>query len=100
MIRRRQTMTPLTDNPTANNPITDNPPTPAGEVLVRVEGVGKTFCRDLKKSLWYGVRDIAAERVPGPRRAERRATLLKMLNGLIKPDKGRGVHSDTEGAGE
>jgi lipopolysaccharide transport system ATP-binding protein len=25
------------------------------EVLVRVEGVGKKFCRDLKKSLWYGI---------------------------------------------
>jgi len=25
------------------------------EVLVRVEGVSKKFCRSLKKSLWYGV---------------------------------------------
>jgi hypothetical protein len=25
-----------------------------GEVLVRVDGVGKKFCRSLKKSLWYG----------------------------------------------
>ena len=24
------------------------------EVLVRVEGVSKKFCRSLKKSLWYG----------------------------------------------
>ena len=31
------------------------------EVLVRVEGVGKKFCRDLKKSLWYGMQDIASE---------------------------------------
>jgi lipopolysaccharide transport system ATP-binding protein len=31
------------------------------DVLVRVEGVSKKFCRDLKKSLWYGVKDIAAE---------------------------------------
>ena len=29
------------------------------EVLVRVEGVSKKFCRSLKKSLWYGVCDIA-----------------------------------------
>jgi hypothetical protein len=24
---------------------------------VRVEGVSKIFCRDLKKSLWYGLQD-------------------------------------------
>jgi lipopolysaccharide transport system ATP-binding protein len=27
------------------------------EVLVRVDGVSKKFCRDLKRSLWYGVQD-------------------------------------------
>ncbi len=41
---------------------------PAGhsdnEVLVRVEGVSKKFCRSLKKSLWYGVCDIAGELSP------------------------------------
>ena len=30
---------------------------------MRVEGVSKKFCRSLKKSLWYGVQDIAAELV-------------------------------------
>jgi lipopolysaccharide transport system ATP-binding protein len=35
------------------------------EVLVRVDGVGKKFCRSLKKSLWYGVCDIAGELLPG-----------------------------------
>jgi lipopolysaccharide transport system ATP-binding protein len=30
-------------------------------MLVEVKGVSKKFCRDLKKSLWYGVRDFAAE---------------------------------------
>jgi lipopolysaccharide transport system ATP-binding protein len=34
------------------------------EVLVRVNGVSKKFCRDLKKSLWYGVKDVAAELFP------------------------------------
>ena len=34
------------------------------EVLVRVEGVSKKFCRDLKKSLWYGVKDMASELMP------------------------------------
>ncbi len=28
------------------------------EVLVKVENVSKKFCRDLKKSLWYGVKDM------------------------------------------
>ncbi len=31
------------------------------DVLVKVEGVSKKFCRDLKRSLWYGVCDSAAE---------------------------------------
>jgi lipopolysaccharide transport system ATP-binding protein len=31
------------------------------EVLVRVEGVSKKFCRSLKKSLWYGLCDVAGE---------------------------------------
>lgn len=34
------------------------------EVLVRVEGVSKKFCRDLKKSLWYGIKDVASELLP------------------------------------
>lgn len=36
-------------------------PESEGEVLVRVNGISKKFCRDLKKSLWYGVKDIASE---------------------------------------
>ena len=31
------------------------------EVLVRVENVSKKFCRTLKRSLWYAVKDIAGE---------------------------------------
>lgn len=33
-------------------------------VLVRVEGASKKFCRDLKKSLWYGMCDFAKELLP------------------------------------
>lgn len=29
--------------------------------LIKVESVSKKFCRDLKKSLWYGVKDIVGE---------------------------------------
>ena len=31
------------------------------EVLIRVNKVSKKFCRDFKKSLWYGLRDTAAD---------------------------------------
>lgn len=30
------------------------------DTLVQCENIGKKFCRDLKRSLWYGVRDSAA----------------------------------------
>ncbi|MFY0650406.1 MAG: ABC transporter ATP-binding protein [Cyclobacteriaceae bacterium] len=85
---------------------------------MRVEGVSKKFCKDLKRSLWYGIQDITSElfglkKNEGLRRDEfwavnevsfelkrgeclglighngaGKSTLLKMLNGLIKPDKG------------
>ena len=43
------------------------------EVLVRVEGVSKKFCRSLKKSLWYGVTDVASALNPfGSPRSETR----------------------------
>ena len=35
------------------------------ETLVKVENVSKKFCRDLKRSLWYGVQDIVTELVGG-----------------------------------
>ena len=31
------------------------------EILIRAENVSKKFCRGLKRSLWYGMRDIASE---------------------------------------
>jgi ABC-type polysaccharide/polyol phosphate transport system ATPase subunit len=36
-----------------------------GDVLVRVEGVRKKYCRTLKESLWYGMSDLAAEVLGG-----------------------------------
>jgi lipopolysaccharide transport system ATP-binding protein len=89
------------------------------DVLVKVEGVSKKFCRDLKRSLWYGVKDTAADLIgrngthvlrPSEfwavedislelargeclgligRNGAGKTTLLKMLNGLFKPDHGR-----------
>lgn len=32
-----------------------------GEPLIRVEGLSKKFCRNLKKSMWYGMQDIGNE---------------------------------------
>ncbi|QDU47030.1 Teichoic acids export ATP-binding protein TagH [Symmachiella dynata] len=88
------------------------------EILLRCDHVGKKFCRDLKKSLWYGLTDLAGDILgtpPGILRSEEfwavddvsfdlrrgeclgligrngagKTTLLKMLNGLIKPDAGK-----------
>jgi len=89
------------------------------EPLIQVAGLSKKFCTDLRTSLKYGVRDLAAEMVGRERGHELRpkefwalndvsfelrrgeclgllgrngagkTTLLKMLNGLMKPDKGR-----------
>jgi lipopolysaccharide transport system ATP-binding protein len=88
------------------------------EVLVTSQRVSKKFCRNLKKSLWYGVKDGVTEIIQGQssdtlrkdefwalddvffelRRGEclgllgrngaGKTTLLKVLSGLIKPDKG------------
>ena len=90
----------------------------SGRVMVRADGVSKKFCRSLKRSLWYGVKDLAAEMAlrSGARdlRAQEfwaledvsfevregeslgvigpngagKTTLLKLLNGLIRPDRG------------
>jgi len=31
------------------------------ESLIKVENVSKKFCRDLKRSLWYGMKDLGSE---------------------------------------
>lgn len=41
--------------------ISQQPQNNDSEVVLSVNGVSKRFCRDLKKSLFYGVQDIAAE---------------------------------------
>ena len=41
-----------------------------GDVYLRAEGVGKIFCRDLKRSLLYGVRDLAGSLIGRDRSTE------------------------------
>jgi len=45
------------------------------DVLIKVDKVGKKFCRDLKKSLWYGAKDIVAELTPRKKDADRHSYL-------------------------
>ncbi len=58
------------------------------EVLVRVDGVGKKFCRSLKKSLWYGVCDIASELNPFGR-VERMPASYKYLTTELTEHRGK-----------
>lgn len=43
---------------------------PEGLPVISVEGVSKKFCRDLKRSLFYGVQDIAADLAGGRRHSD------------------------------
>lgn len=45
------------------------------EPLLRVSGLSKKFCRDLKRSLWYGLTDLAHEILPNPDSTQRRGSL-------------------------
>jgi len=86
--------------------------------LVEVNNISKKYCRDLRSSLWYGVRDLTRELTGQPLGSKLRkkefwalkdvsfslepgqalgvigpngsgkSTLLKLLNGLVKPNMG------------
>jgi ABC-type polysaccharide/polyol phosphate transport system ATPase subunit len=47
-----------------------NETNPIGAPVISVEGVSKKFCRDLKRSLFYGVCDIAADLTVGRRHSD------------------------------
>ena len=56
------------------------------DVLVRAEGVSKKFCRDLKKSLWYGVKDMASELLPfGSKQLSEKSYLVSGSNNGHSP---------------
>lgn len=98
------------------------------DVLVSVKGLSKKICKDLKTSLWYGVKDLYSNLLGNSnirrlrekefwavkdlnfelRRGEclglighngaGKSTLLKILNGLIKPDEGKVIVKGKVGA--
>ncbi|MBF0427988.1 MAG: ABC transporter ATP-binding protein [Magnetococcales bacterium] len=102
--------------------------TSIGEELILVDHVSKKFCRHLKRSLQYGVMDMARELMGRPRDIALRrdefwaikdvsfsikrgeivgvigpngagkTTLLRLINGLILPDQGRLVVRGKVGA--
>jgi ABC-type glutathione transport system ATPase component len=61
------------------------------DVLVKVEGVSKKFCRSLKKSLWYGVCDIAGELLPGRKRQRVAGSELRVAGEAEEAVAGSGL---------
>jgi lipopolysaccharide transport system ATP-binding protein len=53
----------------------------AGEILARASGVSKKFCLSLKRSLWYGVQDIASELNPFARTSPSSGSTLHPADG-------------------
>lgn len=62
------------------------------EILVRSVGASKKFCRSLKKSLWYGVCDIAGEILPfGKRESQRTDSGLLIADSAMALDSVEGL---------
>jgi lipopolysaccharide transport system ATP-binding protein len=67
-------------NPTLNN-LNESNARRTGEVLVKVDGVSKKFCKSLKRSLWYGVQDVAAELNPFARKRGQKESSEELREG-------------------
>ena len=63
------------------------------DVLVRCEHVSKKFCKSLKRSLWYGVQDIAAEM--NPFSARMAAVDSTLVDGALVGEHGTQTHEHT-----
>jgi lipopolysaccharide transport system ATP-binding protein len=69
------------------------------DVLVKVEGVSKKFCRSLKRSLWYGVQDIFADMNPFRGNGSHPKTFTESGSGVFDQTSnnsrnGQGLRSD------
>lgn len=60
----------------------------ADEILVKVENVGKLFCRDLRKSLAYGVMDGLGDLVPSLARTRGEHNQLSLRKGEFWANQG------------
>lgn len=58
------------------------------EPLVQVQGVSKKFCRDLKKSLKYGIQDVFAELLPTKRRVSQEGVVGELREGEFWANEG------------
>lgn len=54
------------------------------DVVVSVRGVAKKFCRNLKRSMWYGMQDLAANMLGWPARAR---TAAESADGGLRKDE-------------
>lgn len=55
------------------------------EILVKAEGVSKKFCRDLKKSLWYGIKDVTSELLPFSLPTRNPASRIQSSEDALRP---------------
>ena len=58
------------------------------EVLVKVENAGKVFCRDLKKSLFYGLKDSLRDLLCFSHREEINSNNRQLRSGEILGKQG------------
>lgn len=60
------------------------------ETLVKVEHVSKKFCRSLKRSLWYGMKDVAHSLNPWAKSASQDSTPSR--EAVLRPDEFWALH--------